>query len=240
MLTFRKIGYIAAVAAAGVLGASAASAATYNFESTPVTESGVLDGTPVMVGGGGELVTVAGFGFGGGTITDKGNFAYFDGPSGPPGGLGVCGTLDGGNQCAPSSDDNITVGEALGINFGTGTLTSVTFRGINLDDDDAVNTSSHQYLQEGSTFLFSLDGLVFKQGTVGAGGVWDAEGGLDLLNANGIFFAVDDYELYVAEAEYSGGPPDGGPNPVPLPAGGLLLLTALGGLGVARKRAKKS
>jgi hypothetical protein len=242
MLTFRKISYIAAVAAAGVIGANAASAATYNFESTSVTESGVADGTVIDTGAidGLQLAGLAGYDFDNvaDTITGKGNFAYLDGPSGRlAGGLGVCSVLNGGDQCNPSSDDNVTVGEAVGINFGTGNLTSVIFRGTTIG-----GTNSHQLLADGSTFLFSLNGLDFKQGTVGAGGVWDATGGagLALINGTGIFFAVDNYEFYIASAEYNGGPPDGGPNPVPLPAGGLLLLTALGGLGVARKRAKKS
>lgn len=238
MLTFKKISYIAAVAAAGVIGASAASAATYNFESTSATESGVADGTIIDTGAidGLQLAGVAGYEFDGTTITGKGNFAYLDAPSGGvPGGLGVCSVLDANNQCNPNSDDNIVVGEAVGINFGTGTLSSVTFRGIAL----GAYGNSHDLLASGDTFQFSINGVDFKQGTVGAGGVWST-GGLALVDLTGIFFAVDGYELYVASAEFTGGPPTGGPNPVPLPAGGLLLLTALGGLGFARKRAKKS
>ncbi len=234
MLTFRKIGYIAAIAAAGVLGATAASATTYNFESTPVTESGVVDGTLVAVGSGGELVGVSGFEFAGGTISGKGNFAYFDAPSGPPGGLGACTALTATAQCTPSSDDNVTTGEAVGINFGDGIVNTVTFRGTTIG-----GSNSHDLLAAGNTFLFSLDGVVFKQGVVGAGGVWTA--GVAVNNVNGIYFATDNYELYIASADYTGDDnPNGGPNPVPLPAGGLLLLTALAGLGAARKRAKKS
>jgi len=235
MLTFRKIGYIAAIAAAGVLGATAASATTYNFESTPVTESGVADGTLVAVGAGGELVGVSAFDFAGGTISGKGNFAYFDAPSGQPGGLGACTKLDAGDQCDPSSDDNVTTGEAVGINFGDGIVDTVTFRGTAIGGGG----DSHDLLASGDTFLFSLDGVVFKQGVVGAGGVWAA--GVAVNNVNGIYFATDNYELYIASVDYTGDDnPNGGPNPVPLPAGGLLLLTALAGLGAARKRAKKS
>jgi hypothetical protein len=235
MLTFRKIGYTAAIVAAGVLGATAASATTYNFESTPVTESGVVDGTLVAVGSGGELVGVSGFEFAAGTISGKGNFAYFDDKSGKLAGLGACSKLSGTAQCNPASDDNVTTGEAVGINFGDGTLNTVTFRGTKIGGGG----DSHSLLAKGDTFLFSLDGVVFKQGVVGAGGVWTA--GVAVNNVNGIYFATDAYELYIASADYSGkGNPNGGPNPVPLPAGGLLLLTALAGLGAARKRAKKS
>jgi hypothetical protein len=234
MLTFRKIGYTAAIVAAGVLGATAASATVIDFTNTSVTEAGVPDGTNV------SGVGVAGYGFNGTSVVKNSYVAYFDGPTGSasvPGGLGVCKVLSG-TQCAPNSDDNLAAGEAVGLAFGTGTLNSISFRGA---ANGVGGSATHNVLADGSTFLWSLDGGTFTQGTVGAGGVWNNGGmGID-TSARGIFFATDAFEIYIASADFTGpGGNNNQPNPVPLPAGGLLLLTALAGLGAARKRAKKS
>ncbi|RMF88625.1 MAG: hypothetical protein D6741_18910, partial [Planctomycetota bacterium] len=44
--------------------------------------------------------------------------AYLDGPyNKKPAGLGVCQSLTAGNQCNPSSDDNVTSGEVLKLSF---------------------------------------------------------------------------------------------------------------------------
>lgn len=47
-------------------------------------------------------------------------FAYMDEySSGKPGGLGVCKVLTAGDQCDPSNDDNLSVGEVLRLEFNT-------------------------------------------------------------------------------------------------------------------------
>ncbi len=226
--------------AATILSAGIASAAVINFEMTDRTEMGVADGTKVTDTSTSNFAYVSGYSFNGTNITGDSPYAYLDAPSnGKPGGLGVCkvlGTLGGkADQCDPRDDDNITTGEAVGINFGTGTLNSVTFRG-----DVLGGGNTHDLLKAGNTFLWSLNGFAWNTAQTIAGGIWEPIN-LELSNLAGIFFATDRYELYIAEANFDGTPPDQGPTPAPIPAAGLMLLTALGGLGFARrKRAKKA
>ena len=61
------------------------------------------------------------------TGTNGGNnaFAYLDSNNA---GLGVCGSVTGGNQCSPSSDDNVTVGEILNLGFDK--LASIDFNAV--------------------------------------------------------------------------------------------------------------
>lgn len=236
MKSFKIIGLSVA---ATILSAGISSAAVIDFTDTDFTEQGVADDTKVTSVTG-EFAYVSGYSFNGINITGTAPSAYLDAYSGGlPGGLGVCkvlGTVGGtADQCDPKNDDNITTGEAVGINFGTGTLNSVTFRGDELGGDD-----THALLASGSSFLWSLNGFSWTQSFVSANGIWQT-GGLELSNRAGIFFATDLFELYIAKADYEGGDPDGGPTPAPIPAAGLMLLTALGGLGFARrKRAKKA
>lgn len=237
-ITMKSLKSIGLGFAAALLSAGVASAAVYNFEVPQAQERGVADGAVFDAGGG--IVQVAGFNYDNATnkITGNGNFAYFDGPgSNPKGGLGVCSTLgtigNKPNQCIPNSDDNIVEGEALGVNFGDGILTSVTFLGTPLVNGG----NSHDILANGN-FKFSLDGVTFLDGTTDANGVWNT-GGIGVSNLTGIFFAANDFELYLHQAIYDGGPPDRGPTPAPIPAAGLMLLTALGGLGFARRRRNK-
>ena len=236
MLTFRKIGYIAAITAAGVFGASAASAAvvTYNFETFSAVESGVDDGDTVDGLQFGAVTFAGAIDYSGAANSPlkEGN-AYFDGGY-PAGGLGVCSTgLTAADQCVVPSDDNIQLGEAVGINFGTGDLTQVTF-----------NAEGHNDLPLGVSFLYSTDGAAtFTEAFTGADGTWNTSQAL--VDGSGIWFGfggTNADQFYLSSATFDGTPPDGngGPSPVPLPAGGLLLLTALAGLGAARKRAKKS
>lgn len=76
------------------------------------------------------------------TFSATGGFAYFDGlSSGRPAGLGVCGALTSAQQCNPSSDDNITTGEAVTISFnGLYSLSNLTFRDANHFPLSSANT----------------------------------------------------------------------------------------------------
>jgi len=234
MNKFRKTGYITAAAIAGVLSASAASATVYDFDPVAgVTEMGVADGTVVNAGG---LVGVAGITISSGdaataTFVSKTGSAYFDAGGGGAG-LGVCQVLDASDQCDPSNDDNVQLGEAVGLNFGTGVLNSLTF-----------SDEGHIPFTTAVSFLYSLNGASsFIEDSTDASGVW-APVGLNLADTVGIWIGFGGKlqdQFYIAAANYEGTDPNGGPDPVPLPAGGLLLLTALAGLGAARKRAKKS
>jgi hypothetical protein len=64
---------------------------------------------------------------------DPSQFAYLDSTwthsgGGGEGGLGVCADLSG-DQCVPSSDDNVTIGETLLLNFDQEVIiTGITFR----------------------------------------------------------------------------------------------------------------
>jgi hypothetical protein len=220
---------LAAIALSG-----AAHAATMNFQDTDVTESGVADGT-VVTSITGAKAAVYGYTFGGGTITGSaGAFAYLDAPSGSkPGGLGTCnvlGTLGGvADQCNPTSDDNIEFDEAVGINFSEGggkavIVDSVFLRGTT----QGATSGTHNVLSSG-TFLWSTDGVTFTQAMTDANGIWNT-GGLK-LGFGELFFATDANEIYVSSIDFT---------PVPVPAAGLMLLTALGGMGVMRRRRNKS
>ncbi len=112
---------------AGLLGTASiqANAAVFNFVNLIDTNNGAITGTlgdgSAFAGNPGE----AGFQtfdwtVGGLTLTATGTkggndaFAYLDSGNA---GLGVCGVVNGGNQCAPSSDDNVTITEVLNLGF---------------------------------------------------------------------------------------------------------------------------
>jgi len=79
-------------------------------------------------------------------------YAYLDDLSGGrEAGLGVCQKLDGGNQCSPSSDDNVTKGETLILNFGQ----TVNLETLNL-------SNGNHYSKKDSfngTFGLTIDGV---------------------------------------------------------------------------------
>ncbi|MGA1265337.1 MAG: PEP-CTERM sorting domain-containing protein [Prochlorothrix sp.] len=73
-------------------------------------------------------------------------YAYLDEGSA---GLGVCKILDADNECNPSHDDNVTIGEILNLNFNkVVTISSIIFR----DADHFLSSPLAQLSIDGSAF----------------------------------------------------------------------------------------
>lgn len=130
-------------------------------------------------------------------------------------GLGVCKHLDADKECTPNSDDNVTTGESVTIAFDTAQKLRKMF----------FNAEGHMKIADDLTLLFGINGDPLARWTFGA---------LSAAKFTGVTsatFAFDSGrkgdQFYVGGATVS---------PVPLPAAGFMLLTALGGLAAARRR----
>lgn len=191
----------------------AASAATLDFiTESNGNERGVADGYVL------ENANTSGLAV---TLSADGGSAYFD--SGDAG-LGVCGTLTASKQCNPSNDDNITAGESVflqiekdaGSGYLSGVLNKVFFR----------NAGHGASFGAGAMLDYTLDGGASWM-TRALTGMIDF-GGAAFTSA-GIGFRYNNAEIYVANVDLE---------PVPLPAGALLLITGMGGLAAVRRRRK--
>lgn len=131
--------------AAGALGfSSAANAAPFSFSTVAdANERAIADGSTEVFGGFAITFSATGNGVG-----SPSAWAYLDSFSGgKPGGLGVCSALIGGlddktgrgNECDPSSDDNLGLGETLTLAF-TGVV-NLTFSSFRDDNHNAVDTT---------------------------------------------------------------------------------------------------
>ena len=146
--------------------------------------------------------------------------AYLDDLSGgKPGGLGVCRVLTTGDQCDPSSDDNVTFGESLQLVFSQEvTIDQITFNNgdhltnfqgnfdVSSDGSDATYALTHIFTTplQGTTFVFSNP---------------NSQGGSTVSN---------EYQFYIGALEVT---------PVPVPAAVWLFCSGLIGLvAVARRR----
>ncbi len=142
-------------------------------------------------------------------------------------GLGVCKVLTGSFQCSPASDDNVTLGEALKIEFlsDDGTMSvSRSILGLAFDD------GGHSPLGVGNdglvrivtdtsdmTALFS----VFIAMAAGADAFFQ--------NVSTIEFFYNNKQFYVNAMDVS---------EIPIPGALPLLLSGLAGLGFAGRRRK--
>ena len=170
-------------------------------------------------------IATSAFGFNGssGSTLDQMNaspYAYLDGNSA---GLGVCQTVTTSRQCNPSNDDNVQNGEVLGLTWSQDIqVNSLYFRGENHPNDSFVASD---------TFAVSFDsGLswvtmaminakvapVFVFATVKAGDF--------LLLTTG---APNSEQFYLSAANIT---------TVPLPAGMLLLGSAVAGFALIKRR----
>ena len=149
--------------------------------------------------------------------TANGNdaFAYFDDLSGGlPAGLGVCAVIDSGAQCNPSDDDNLTAGENLDLSFDKVIdLSGFSFyNGKHRSPPSVAPTATLQWAINGGT----LQTITFADAVA-----------TTLTGVSSIQFGHDGTDYYIAAMAA-----------VPLPAGILLMGTALGGLGLTRRKKK--
>jgi len=216
--TIKTLSFAAVI---GTMGTFAAQAAVFDFAA--IADSPVGEGTwDAQVGPAG--LTDAGITVLAGAAVADGSqpaWAYLDGGNA---GLGVCSAnITGAAQCDPAADDNV------GINAGGGSVEQ-----LNLNFSEEVTLfslilrdSGHNLLAAGTSIVITNIADSFTANfTVGVSDLLDWGSSTDWtfqLNAN------LDPEFYISKIHVS---------PVPLPAGGLMLLAALGGLTAARRRRK--
>lgn len=197
-----------------------ASAALFDFQAWIAnnSEQGFTNSSPFQLTDSG--VTLTATAYESPNMTDSN--VYMDGLfNNIIGGMGVCTTLTGNNQCTPSSDDNVSIdgtnGETLSWSFSQ-SITQMTLELGNADHFDFA----------GSNFEYRLGGGAWNTGTT------DANGFVTLLlsSADPIDFRPVgvgfDNQFYIRNADVT---------VVPVPAAVWLFGSGLIGLvGVARRR----
>lgn len=210
-------------ATAFLLTANASAAATFNFVSMADNNSdpnfiGSVEKNWSDVFPGGLTIDGITLNASGSNVNQTFADAFFDKGNA---GLGVCSTTHGStgsSGCATgigsnTSDDNVQNsqgGETLTLDFGK----TVSISDIFFNDD------GHVALSGG----LNINGNAV---TVSNGLVTD---GFEFLSGSSVYnFSYTQSQFYLASATVA---------PVPLPATGFLFLSALGGLGLARRRRK--
>jgi len=157
-------------------------------------------------------------------------FAYLDGFSNTlPGGAGVCSDgISGDAECDPSSDDNVTSNEVLGMSFPLGngqlaTIESLSFRNADHGDSFANDATIDIFnSSDGSAQSLTLTNTI-TLADLGAAGVTPT-----LAAGDQIFFGYNNAEFYLSSAVVD--IPDLAIGEIPLPGGLVLLLGGLGAL----------
>ena len=200
--------FAAATCAASFISVSAHATTVDFVEEAAGNERGVESGAILDIGGI--------------SIQLNSNFnPYFDDvlPSGAPGGLGVCQVLDG-NECDPSDDDNITVGEYVELVFLDGALdlTSLSFNDGDHNSLDADNVSQVSIIiNDGAAMILTFADAV----QMAAAGTFEG--------VSSIRFDFVDTDFYIDSL-----------SSVPIPGAIPLLLSGIAGLGFASRKKKKA
>lgn len=205
------------LAAVAISFGGSASAATYDFIS--LIEGGGVDGDGGTNDTTGESTWGGSSVSGGWTVdgitlnawSNEGD-AYLDSNTA---GLGVCGSWDDDYQCDPTSDDNVQVDEVLYLYFSEVVLLT----------DLILRQADHSLFEDGQSIMVS-NGYVTDAFVVGFSNL------LDWGSSAKWSFWTDakdgNREFYISSVSV-----------VPVPAAGLLLLTALGGTMALRRRKTK-
>ena len=109
--------------------ASSATLDSYTGSVGPGPFTGELGAAVMNFSSGGFNLTATGVSVTGAQYNPYLDSSWFHNGGGGQGGLGVCANLNTANHCSPSSDDNVTLGEVLVLEFGSKvTITDITFR----------------------------------------------------------------------------------------------------------------
>lgn len=220
MGSFMKRFALAALAALST-GAASANAATLNF----LAEANAQERGIANVAAGVSNLTLSGVRLrldARDTNTGAAYLSYLDSGNA---GLGVCKSVDNASQCVPSSDDNVTQGESVLIQFLDGPL-NIDGIAIRLEGHVPPTTTA----ELAKTLLIAVNGGALTQYT------FAQVAALAFANISSIRFAFDDANLrttadqfYLSSLTVS---------QVPVPAALPLLLSGLAGLGFSARRRK--